>query len=76
VLVRDRHDYVGCDGQNYVGCDGQNYVGCDGQNYVGCDGQNYGKSGGKKLLTSCFSTPLVRINILIIRKSIEFEIYS
>jgi hypothetical protein len=34
---------------------------CDGHNYVGCDGQNNEASGGKKLLTSCFSTPLVHV---------------
>jgi hypothetical protein len=39
--------------------------------------KNYGKSGEKKLLTSCFLTPLVRaVNILIISKLVEIKIYS
>jgi hypothetical protein len=56
-LVRDGHNYVGCDGQNYRKSGGKNLrTTCfstplelfrDGHNYVGCDRQNYRKSGGK-----------------------------
>jgi hypothetical protein len=33
----------------------------DGHNLLECDGQNYRKSVGKKLRTTCFSTPLVLV---------------
>jgi hypothetical protein len=38
----------------------------NGHNLLECDGQNYRKSGGKKLRTTCFSTPLVRVRLVYI----------